>query len=54
MIFPDSKVGRISLQRLKCRLIFHITRKRMSESFVEIIQKALDLKLIWTRDLRSL
>ena len=51
---PDSKEGWISLQRLKCRPIIHITKERMSESPVETLQKALGFHLILTRCLTFL
>ena len=44
---PDSKEGRISLQRLKFRLVLHLKDEGMSESSVETLEKAVVLCLIW-------
>ena len=43
----DSKEGRISLQWLKFRLVFHHKYEGMSESPVETLVKAVLLRLIW-------
>ena len=51
---PDSKEGRISLQRLKFRLVLHLKDEGMSESSVETPEKALGLRLIWTEGITSL
>ena len=44
---PDSKEGRISLQWLKFRLVFHLNDEGMSDSPVETLEKAIVLSLIW-------
>ena len=51
---PDTKEGRISLQWLKFRLVFHLKHKGMSESPVETLEKAVVLCLIWIGVIRSL
>ena len=51
---PDSKVGRISLQWLEWRLVFHLINEGMSESPVETLEKALGPRLIWSGALTSL
>ena len=51
---PDSKKGRISLQRLKLGLCFMSQDERMSESPVETLEKAVGLRLIWTGEITSL
>ena len=51
---PDSKEGRISLQRLKIMLLFPDTSEGMSESPVETLEKAVGLRLIWTGGITSL
>ena len=51
---PDSKEGRISLQWLKLRLVFHVTRWSMSESPVETLAKAIVVRLIWIGGFTSL
>ena len=50
----DSIEGRISLQGLECRLIFHLTKEGMSESPVETLEKVLVPHFIWTGVLTSL
>ena len=50
----DSKEGRISLQGLECRLVFHLTKEGMSESALETLEKVLGPHLIWTGVLTSL
>ena len=51
---PDSREGRISLQWLKFRLVFHVTKKGMSESCVKILEETLVPHVFWTRGLTSL
>ena len=51
---PDSKEGRISLQLLKFRLVFHLKDEGMSESPVETVEKAVVLCLIWIGRITSL
>ena len=51
---PDSKEDWISLQWLKFRLLFHLTREGMSESPVESLEKAIVLRLIWIGGIASL
>ena len=51
---PDTKEGRISLQRLKFMLLFPVTSEGMSESPVETLEKAVGLRLIWTGGITSL
>ena len=51
---PDSIVGRISLQWLKFRLVFHLTIEGMSESPEETLEKAIVLRLIWIEGITSL
>ena len=51
---PDSKEGRISLQWLKFRLVFHLTNEGISESPVETLEKAIVLRLIWIGGITSL
>ena len=43
---PDSKEGRISLQWLKFRFVFHLTNEGRCESPVETLEKAVVLRLI--------
>ena len=50
---PDSKEGRISLQWLKFRLVFHLKDEGMSESPVETLEKALVLHLMWIGGITS-
>ena len=50
---PDLKEGQISLQRLNAGSSFIAQEERMSESPIEILQKALGLSLISTRGLMS-
>ena len=52
--FPDSKEGRIYLQRLNAGSSFISQDERMSESPVETLQKDLGLHLISTRGFISL
>ena len=49
----DSKVGRISLQWLKFRPVFHLTIEGMSESPEETLEKAIVLRLIWIEGITS-
>ena len=51
---PDSKEGRISLEWLKFRLVFHVQEEGMSESCVEILEETLNPRLIWKGGLTSL
>ena len=51
---PDSKEGRISLQWLKFRFVFHLTNEGRSESPVETLEKAVVLCLIWIGGITSL
>ena len=51
---PDSKEGRISMQWLKIRLVFHATNEGMSESPVETLEKAVGLCVILTGGITSL
>ena len=50
----DSKEGRISLQGLECRLVFHLTKEGMTETPVETLEKVLGPHFIWTGFLTSL
>ena len=50
----DSKVGLISLQWLKFRFFFHLTRWRHVESTVKIVENTVGVCLIWTGRLTSL
>ena len=51
---PDSKEGRISLQWLKFRLVFHLKDEGMYESPVETLEKAVVQHLIWIVGITSL
>ena len=51
---PDSKEGRISLQWLKFRLVFHLKRWRDVWIPVEMLEKAVGLRLIWTGGITSI
>ena len=51
---PDSEEGRISLQWLKFRLVFHLKDEGMSEFPVETLEKAIVLRLIWIGGITSL
>ena len=51
---PDSKEGRISLQRLNAGSSFIAKDERISESPIETLQKALGLYLISKRGLTFL
>ena len=51
---PDSKEGPITLQWLKFRLIFISQDEGMSETPVETLEKAIDVRLIWKGVLTSL
>ena len=51
---PDSKEGRISLQWLNLDSCFMSQDEAISESFVEVLEETLVLRLIWTGGLTSL
>ena len=51
---PDSKEGRISLHGLNLGLCFMSQDEGMSESPVEMLEKAVGLHLIWTGGIISL
>ena len=50
----DTKEGRISMQGLECRLVFHLTKEGMTETPVETLEKVLGPHFIWTGVLTSL
>ena len=50
---PDTKEGRVSLQWLKCRLMFHLKDEGLTESPVETLEKAIVLHHFWTEGLTS-